>query len=142
MKKYSLPNMEFPFSIQITGEESGIQWTGKFLYRRPNLLERSRIDSFRVNLNGDLLTLKQETFDFNEAVSHLRHTLVEAPEWWTEADMGGALYDGNIVKEIYSKCMEFEKRWKEKVTGGKAEEVEAGKNEIKDVPASTIAAGK
>jgi len=134
--------MEFPFSIQMVGEETGINWVGNFLYRRPTLLDRSRIDSFRVSLNGDLLTLKPEIEEFNKAVSHLRHTLTEAPEWWTEADMGGSLYDGNVVKEIYAKCMEFEKRWKEKVTGGKPEEVEAGKNEIKDVPSPTIATGK
>src|SRR3990172_773281 len=132
MKKYTLPQMDHVFSIQAVGEETGINWVGDFTYRRPTLWERSQIDVMRARLNGDMTTLDQNVATFNEAIAHLRYTLKESPEWWKEADAGGALYDANIVSIIYNKCMEFEKKWLEKLYSGKAEAVEANKNEVQD----------
>jgi hypothetical protein len=128
-KKYTLPQMELRFSIQMVGEESEINWAGDFMYRRPNLRERGMIEVMRTRLNGDLTTLDPDTAAFNEAISHLRFTIKEFPDWWKETDYGGSLYDGNVVLELFSKCMEFEVNWRKKVHGGDAEEVSDGTKE-------------
>lgn len=125
--KYTLPNMEHKFSIQIVGEETGINWVGDFVYKRPSLQERSRIDVMRARLNGDMFTVDEDVKAYNEAISHLRHTLREFPEWWREADFGGNLYDSNVILDIYNKCMAFEAEWSERVHGGKSEKVKADK---------------
>ena len=125
--KYALPNMEKRLKIQITGEESGINWTGDFLYRRPTLRERSMIEVMKSRMNGDMMTIDPETSAYNEAMSHLRFTLKEYPDWWKDTDMGGSLYDGNVVLEIYNKCMEFEAEWRKKTFGGKGEDVSQSK---------------
>lgn len=122
-KKYSLPMMETRFHIQIVGEESGINWAGDFMYRRPNLRERGMIEVMMTRLNGDLTTLDPNVAAFNEAIAHLRFTLKEFPDWWKETDFGGSLYDGNVVLELYNKSMEFEASWRDKVHGGDAEKV-------------------
>lgn len=126
-----LPSMEFEFDLQVLGSESGVNWVGKFKYKRPSLGARSRIDVMRTRLNGDLENLSQEVRDFNEACSHLRYTLSDFPEWWNECAYGLELYDGNVISEIYNKCMDFEDDWKKKVFGGKAATVEVSDDPLK-----------
>lgn len=126
-KEYKLPNMEHRFKIQLTGEESGINWAGEFLYRRPTLRERTMIEVMRKRMGGDLMTIDAEVAGYNEAVSYLRFTLKEYPEWFRDTDMGGDLYDGNVVLEIYNKCVAFEAEWRKKTFGGNAEDVNTAK---------------
>lgn len=133
MKKFLLPNMELTFNIQVVGDETKIPWVGDFTYRRPNLKERALIDVMWKKMNGDLTTIDPDTFAYNEAISHLRFTLKEYPDWWKEADYGGNLYDANVILAIYAKVLEFENKWREKAFGGKAESVEAGKDEAQEV---------
>lgn len=123
-KKHALPNMEHKFSIQVIGEESGIPWVGNFVYKRPTLQERSRIEIMCKRLNGDMFTVDEDIRSYNEAISHLRHTLKEYPDWWKEADFGGDLYDANVILEIYDKCMQFEAAWRERLHGGEGAKVE------------------
>jgi hypothetical protein len=129
-KKYALPDMEHTFKIQIEGNESKINWAGEFKYRRPSLGTRGQIDVMRCKLNQDLRSIDQETNLIHTALAHLRFTLHATPEWWQESDYGGDLMDANVVTEIYSKCMDFERDWAKKVHGGEPEEVEDG-NESK-----------
>ena len=124
-KQFALPNMEYKFSIQVIGEESGLNWTGDFVYRRPNLKQRGMIEVMMRRLCGDLRTLSADVESFNEALAHLRFTLIESPDWWQSADFGGNLFDGNVIIEIYNKCIEFEADWKSKVHGGKQGNVSA-----------------
>lgn len=126
-KKYQLPNMEKSFEIQTTGDETGVNWVGKFLYRRPTLRERAQIDVLRAKLNGDMTTLDRDIMAYNEAIAHLNYTLRETPAWWKELGNGDALYDANVIMEVYTKCLEFEATWRASVHGGKADDVEAGR---------------
>jgi len=121
--KFGMPDMTYRFKIQVKGSESGINWAGEFLYRRPSLGARSRIEVMRARLSGDMETLDPEVAVFNEAISHLRFTLEEFPDWWKETGFGIDLFDGNVVSAIYNKCMEYEKNWKSKVHGGDAKAV-------------------
>lgn len=121
---YTLPSMEHEFEITETGKETGIVWTGKFKYKRPTLAQRSMIEAFRAKLSGDLLTINDNVYELNEALSHLRFTLSTYPDWWKDADFGGSLFDYNIVMKVYQEIVEFEKDWRSKVHGGEAKSVE------------------
>lgn len=125
-KRYKLPNMEYKFSIQSVGKESGINWVGDFVYKRPDINERSLIELMKTRLNGDLLTIDANIAYLNAAMAHLRFTLKDSPEWWSDSDYGGSLYDTNVVVEIYNKCIKFETEWTGKVLGGNSEKVEEG----------------
>ena len=105
---FQLPKMEFSFDVAVNGNQTNVAYTGTFIYKRPTIGDRSRIDVMNKRLNGDLLTLENETMLFNEAISHLRFTLIEYPEWWKAANLGMDLYDANVVVEIYNKCVDFE----------------------------------
>lgn len=125
-KEYKLPNMDHRFQIQAVGAESGINWVGDFLYRRPNLQERGMIEVMRTRLNGDLVTLDPDIASFHEAIAHLRFTLKEYPDWWKDSNFGAALHDANVVIEVYNKCIDFEANWKKKIHGTNPSAVEAG----------------
>jgi hypothetical protein len=136
-KKYVLPHMEYKFSITIVGEESRIRWVGDFLYRRPTLRERSAIDALHKRLNGDLTTLQEDVAALNEALAFLRFTLKDYPNWWKDSDMGGALYDANVIIEIYNRCMAFEAEWRKKTMGGDPAKVEDGNTEEFDLASAS-----
>jgi len=122
-KKFTLPNMEFTFQIQSKGEETDINWVGEFKYKRPTLGARSRIASLRSRLNGDVETLEQEIEDFNHAAAYLRYTLTDFPQWWEDASFGMDMYDGNIISDIYNKCMTWEAEWQKKIHNPDPEKV-------------------
>jgi len=124
MKRYTLPNMEKKISLQSVGKESGLNWVGDFTYRRPTISERGLIELMKTRLNGDLLTIDPNIAYLNAAIAHLRFTLKKYPDWWGEADFGGALYDTNIIVELYDKCIDFERDWRDKVLGGDPDRVE------------------
>lgn len=124
-KKFAMPSMEKKFHLEVVGEESGINWVGDFLYRRPNLSERSLIESLKRRLNGDLATIDPDIDSLNEAMAHLRWTLKEYPDWWKDSNFGMSLYDTNVVIEIYNKCVEFEAEWRSRTSGKDPAKVEA-----------------
>jgi hypothetical protein len=124
-KSYKLPSMDYKFSIQVKGSESQLMWTGDFMYRRPTLGERGKIDALRCKLNNDLTTIDPEIDILHSALAHLRYTLRESPDWWKNSDYGSNLYDTNVVIEIYNKILEFEKDWKKKILSGDSKDVES-----------------
>ena len=135
-KKYSLPNMTFDFSIAVVGRETGHKWAGKFKYKRPTLGDRTRIDAMRARLSGDLETLNHEVSEFIEAVSHLRFTLTEYPDWWQEMGFGLEMHDGNVVSEVYNRCLDYESDYREKMFSGVKSDVEEKVDEFGNVPES------
>ena len=104
-------------------KETGINWVGTFKYVRPTLGDRSRIESLKVKLNGAVEVGDLDVLEFNHAISYLRHTLKEYPDWWADSTFGLELYDGNVVSDIYNKVMDFEADWKTKVHGGEISDV-------------------
>ena len=138
---YKLPDMEHRFSIQIKGDESGLMWVGEFVYRRPTLVQRGQIERFRTILDGDLVTIRSDITILHTALAHLRFTLQEAPGWWKAADNGGALYDANVVTEVYDKCINFEADWRKKVLGGDPKEVEEGNHNVGSEKPEQVTAG-
>jgi len=140
-KKYVLPNMELRIKLQAVGEESGLNWVGDFVYRRPTLRERAMIEVMRCRLNGDLISIDPDIAAYNEAISHLRWTLKETPDWWKELDYGSQLYDANIILELYNKCMVFEAEWRKKTHGGDSAQVEVG-NVVQNSESATPPSGE
>jgi len=122
-EKSKLPSMEYRFDISVNGDETKTVFHGSFTYKRPTIAVRSMIEQMRVRLNGDLRTLDSEIALNNEALSMLRFTLTDSPQWWKDCDCGGNLHDENVIFELYNKCIQFEADWRKKVFGGKVEAV-------------------
>lgn len=129
--KYTLPKMNHNFDINVNGKETGVTFVGNFRYKRPSLGDRSRIEVMLRRLSGDLFTIDQNIQLFNEAVSHLKYTLEEFPDWWKESNFGLDLYDSNVVIEIYNECMSYEENFLKKLhsKGGDNLESENGESQ-------------
>lgn len=125
---YKLPSMEYRFDINVLGDDSRINFYGGFLYKRPTIGEKSLIDQMRARLNGDLRTIDENVALNNEALSYLRFTLREYPDFWKESQFGFNLIDENVLLEIYNKVVLFEAEWRKKVYGD-ADGVKVGEDQ-------------
>ena len=110
-----LPPMEFTFDLNKKGSDTQKVYTGSFTYRRLSIGNQGKAGVLKAQLNGDLANVGQDVDQLHEMISWLRFGIVDYPEWWRESNFGIDLYDGNIVKEIYSLVSDFEKKWIEKV---------------------------
>jgi len=122
--KFKIPKMETRIEITLNGRETGVTYTGEFVYVRPTIGDRGRIDVMEKRLNGDLVSLNDETILLHQALSHLRFTLKEFPDWWKDSNYGAGLYDGNVIVELYNKCMEYEAKFLEKLHSKDGSELE------------------
>lgn len=111
----ALPSMQHTFTISVKGLETGQMFDGTFTYQRPNLKARSDIAKTIAFLNGDLKNIDEDTKLIHHIAATLRHTLVKYPEWWEKEEFGFALYDTNVLFEIYTETRKFEKEWSDKV---------------------------
>ena len=131
----SLPKNEKTFSINIVGDTTKQNWTGKFTcVCMPTLKQKSDAAILEAQLNQDMKSLDQNTVLFHRMVAQLSQRLIEAPEWWITSDGGRDLMDVNVVWEVYKGCAEAEEQWKEKVWGKeeKEEKKEIKKSEESD----------
>jgi hypothetical protein len=110
-----LPSMEYTFSIEIKGSNTGQLKTGKFTYKRPNIGMQSEISKTAAKLNGDLKNLDEDIKFLHHVLSTLRHTLIDSPDWWSDSLFGVELYDTNVILEIYRNTQDFEDEWYQKV---------------------------
>lgn len=129
----SLPEMNHSFSISEEGTLTKTKYDGNFTCKIPDAKTRAGIAKHKAMLNGGFEDgLDLGTKNLHHMISYLRYSLTEMPPWWRDSDMGYALYDINIIELIYSKVLEFEKKWLVEVWG--AEALEEAEEEIKDEP--------
>jgi len=112
----ALPPNENAFDISVKGETSAQMWTGKFkCVCVPTLRQRAEAAVSEKQLGRDLLTVDQETMAYHRIISQLSSRLTAAPDWWIASNNGQNLLDLNVVFEVWKKCMEAEKNWKDMV---------------------------
>jgi len=124
----TLPSMEFSFSIDVKGSDTGQQFQGTFTYKRPNLRLKSNAAKLAARLNEDLRNLDEDTKFIHDVLANLRFSLIQTPDWWQKSDFGLELYDTNVIFDIYKACIDFENAWTEKVWGNQ----EKAKEELKE----------
>lgn len=109
----TLPSMEHTFTIDVLGSETKQRYTGTFTYKRPNLKLKSEIAKMTARLNEDLKSLDSDMAFIHQVLATLRYTLQagDNAEWWIKNDYGYALFDVNVILDIYKECQKFEDKW-------------------------------
>ena len=80
-------------------------------------------------LNGEFpVYLDGGVRKIHKMISYLRFTLVDAPKFWRDADLGYDLRDDNVIDAIYAEVMSFEEEWLKKIWGSGEEEEELNKD--------------
>lgn len=119
--KHEMPATEMTFQIEVTGEMTKKRFIGEFTCRIPTKKDLCLIDKHRAFLNGENADqLNPSTLVFHNQIAYLRYVLKEFPKFWRESDLGYALHDGNIVGEVYSKVIDFERQWLREIWGDEA----------------------
>jgi hypothetical protein len=121
-KKPALPNSE-TFTVNVTGDTTGENQTGKFIAKkRLSFNDQLRRDNFRRQMLG---TAPGEpaprAASMATVFSELLVRLLEAPSWWVDADEGRELEDENVIVEVYEKALKVENDAKEEMAKKAAE---------------------
>lgn len=115
-----LPETTHEFSIDLVGETTRLPFKGNFTYKKPNLKAKAMSEKKRAELDGlnaESLDLTVQKLHF--MVAYLKYSLATVPQWWEDADYGYALYDYNVVQEVFNECDKFETQWNNQVWGTK-----------------------
>lgn len=115
----SLPSMQHLFEIDVKGEDSGQTFRGEFVYKRPSLGVKTKIDIEFAKLKKGATDLNADTNLLLYMIAFLKNTIVEAPKWFLDSNGGLDLYDAEVVTCIYLKTVEFEAEWRKSVFGEK-----------------------
>jgi hypothetical protein len=111
-----LPNNEYIFHFKSKGEKSGDWYEGSFTVACVlNNLEQMEVAIRTDRYNAGSRTLPEQFKLFNRIMAELELRIKKAPTWWTENNHGWALFDANIVHEIFNKAMEAEKVWSDRL---------------------------
>ena len=134
----NLPPMEFRFTVDVAGEETGVKHTGEFVYSR--LTNKEKLISQQwseaqytpkdlpqkeeVQEDGSKKMVDQidQVANLYRIFSSVRFGLKTCPEWFTNSDFGLELYDFNVVLEVFNKKTDKEVEWINKIKA-KAEKV-------------------
>lgn len=120
------------FTVNITGEDTGRVYTGKFLVktilsRKDRFIadERRRV---LIGANSQMAapSVQGEALMFGELLVRI----IEAPKFWVDADGGLDIEDANVIGEVFKLAIEKELEAKKEV---KEEAEKAVKNLAKKV---------
>jgi hypothetical protein len=120
----SLPKTNGTFSLsEFEGTTTGHKYSGSFACQIPNNRIAAKISKSKALLNAGLdSSLDIFTKNLHHMVSYCKHTLTEAPDWFTESEYGYDLYDFNVLEEIYFQILKKEEEWYTSIWGKKEEE--------------------
>lgn len=124
-----LPPVDGIIQIDIIGNITKKRYLGEFGCKIPTIKDQCMSAKHEAILNGEYGPyLPKSVSDINKMVSYLRYTLTDVPKFWKDSDMGYALRDQNVIKDVYDKVVEFEEDWVKKIWG---EEGKDGKDSTK-----------
>lgn len=111
-----LPEDEHTFYVDLKGNVTNTHYRGEFRCKIPRTKTHLEIDKHRAALCGDMVEyLQPSTVIMYKMLAYLRFTLKEYPSWWRESDLGGDLYDANVVEKVYDEVLTLEGEWLDKV---------------------------
>jgi len=111
----NLPPTQRAYHFSYTDSESGLDYSGVFVFRRLNVGDMRGVAVRTAELNGGMpqQSLDRHIAVLNEWLASLEHAIVKAPEWWKPNDF----YTADIIGQVYAKFEEFEATFRGAVRG-------------------------
>lgn len=120
-----LANNEHKFYLKAKGEKSGQSFEGDFTVKCIlNIEEEVEVAIRTDRYNAGSKTLNPSMALINRTIAELEMRIIKAPTWWTDSGYGRTLVDKNVVYDVFTKAMEGEKVWADRLKS-EAEEAEA-----------------
>lgn len=106
------------FRIDVAGDLTKAKYQGNFECKILNRGERALVSKHRAFLNGDVESnLDIATLNFHYMISFLKYSLTSVPDFWRDSDYGYAIYDENVIKEVFDEVIKFEENWLKEIWG-------------------------
>lgn len=108
------PHNKFTFVIDMTGDRTGTNFKGKFVYVRPTVGMRRDVDQIEFILNSQyqekyqVKELAEAVKNYNHTIAYLKVCLETCPDWFKESDYGLSLEDENVLDAISFKIRTYE----------------------------------
>lgn len=113
-----IPETTHEFLIDLVGSVTKRRFAGEFKCKIPTLKDQAMIDKHRAVLNGEFpVYLDAGILKLHKMISYLRYTIVDAPMFWRNSDMGYELRDFNVIEGVYDEVMAFEDQWLKTIWG-------------------------
>lgn len=130
-----MPPDETIIQVDVIGRITKKRFLGEFRVRVPTLEDQSSMARHEANLNGDNGPFIPDGVQkINKMVSYLKYTILDAPIFWKDSNMGHALRDPNVIHEVYDQVLAFEDKWLKEIWGEEEKDGsdEASESEEKD----------
>ena len=125
----NLPKNERAFDVDVEGDTTGLKYKGQFTVKCVlNMAGKHALELEKTRLMADYANPSRGLVGIAVTLATIRAKIVEAPEWWKNADDGAEIIDENVILAIYDKCNEMEAKWRKELKG-KAEEAQEEKEE-------------
>ena len=110
----NLPNKEYTFSIDLTGETTNERFKGEFTSLSVLTIgQRMMVEIEKSRRTNDLRNPTGALSMYAEVIATLRVRLIDTPKWWRDGDFGMELLDENVAAAVYDKVLEGETKWRE-----------------------------
>lgn len=109
-----LPPSKYEFSVKVVGEETGMEFSGDFVYHRLTIGDKIELQKW---LSG---VMKEDEKSESVRSSYItlgiiRFGCTSCPDWFRDSDYGINLYDFNVISEIFNQKTIKESEWTEKL---------------------------
>ena len=110
------------FQISYESEEDGVDYTGQFTVRKLTIMDRSKINVKRTQLNGGFSVVRDEmgdptgegtdpsTDNFNYMLAYLETAVIQKPKWWNLNE----ITDMEVLNRVFEEAMKFENSFRKR----------------------------
>lgn len=122
----ALPKNERTFTIDVTGETTGIQYKGEFVAKCVlNMAGKHAMELEKTRLMADYANPSAGLMGIAISLATVRAKVLKGPEWWTSSNGGADIIDENVIFTIFDECLKIENDWKNTLKK-RAEEAQKG----------------
>lgn len=114
------------YQITHSSEEDGIEYTGQFTVKKLTIMDRSKINIKRTQLNGGYSVVRNDNGDptgegadastdsFNYMLAYLETALIQKPKWWDLNE----ITDIEVLNKVFEEAMKFENSFRKRSVEG------------------------
>lgn len=112
----SLPKREKTISLDIVGDETGLQYTGEFTIRCIlNMASKHALELEKTRLMADYANPSRGLAGISISLATIKAKIIKAPEWWYELGEGAEILDENVIVDLYDKSVLAEAEWRKSI---------------------------
>ena len=112
----ALPKNERTFDVDIEGDTTGVKYKGQFtVVCVLDMAGKHALELEKTRLMADYANPSRGLSGIAISLATIRTKVVSSPDWWKNLDDGASVRDENVIFDVYDRCNEMEKQWREEL---------------------------